>query len=162
MKAIVAIDHCNGIAKDGKIPWNNPSDMCFFRFMTMGHPVIMGRKTFESLKRPLKGRLNIVLTKEKRPSSDGLIFCDYNFAIRLLETEAMLNDTFVIGGEQIYNLFFEERRIQELFVTQIHGNFDCDKRLVIPDYLTENKPEVFRLHDDAPPSGYIEVIKYWS
>lgn len=162
MKAIAAYDCLNGIAKDGKIPWNNPSDMCFFRFMTMGHPVVMGRKTFESLKRPLKGRLNIVITNEKRPSSDGLIFCDYNFAINLLETEGMVDDAFVIGGEQIYNLFFEEKRIHELFVTLIQGDFECDKRLVIPEYLTQNKPEAFWLYDDTAPFGYTQVIKYWS
>ena len=79
LSLIVATDSRGGIGKDNKIPWHIPEDMKRFKELTMGHPVIIGRKTYDSilsyLKKPLPGRTNIVVTRNKNVSYDEAIVC---------------------------------------------------------------------------------------
>ncbi|MDF2714744.1 MAG: Dihydrofolate reductase [Paenibacillus sp.] len=68
---IVAMDRNRAIGRDNKLPWRLPADLAFFKKTTMGHPVIMGRKTYESIGRPLPGRTNIILTRDQTYSAEG-------------------------------------------------------------------------------------------
>lgn len=117
MKAIVAIDENFGIGKNGNLLLHNKEDMKFFKQTTMGHPVIMGRKTFESLPGVLKGRKNIVLTKHKIENTDIIVCNNYMDLINM-------DDAFVIGGGEIYKLFFPY--YDEIFITKNKGIFDAD------------------------------------
>lgn len=117
MKAIVSIDEDFGIGKDGNLLIHNKEDMKFFKETTMGHPVIMGMKTYKSLPCLLKGRENIIITKQ-HIKIDGAIVCnDYK---ELLDKE----DAFVIGGSQIYALLLPY--CNELYITENKGYYGAD------------------------------------
>jgi dihydrofolate reductase len=100
---IVAASNDNAIGKGNSLPWNLPEDMKFFKRTTMGKPVIMGRKTYESLGRPLPGRLNIVLTSDKDlVLPEGVLkFADINSAVERLQNEPG-EEAFIIGGGKIF------------------------------------------------------------
>jgi dihydrofolate reductase len=93
------------IGRDGDIPWNLPEDLARFKAVTMGHPVVMGRRTWDSLPakvRPLPGRRNVVLSRRTDFAADGAeVVSSLQAAFGLLDTESQ---TWVIGGEQIYLL----------------------------------------------------------
>ncbi len=109
------------IGKDGAMPWHLPADLRRFKALTMGHAMIMGRKTFESLRAPLPGRRHIVLTRAQEWQAEGA-------EIAWTKAEAMAlagNDPIaIIGGAEIYRLFEGEAGRIEL--TQLHAAYDGD------------------------------------
>lgn len=101
---IAAIGNERQIGYQGQIPWRLPEDLANFKRVTLNHPVIMGRKTFESIGRPLPGRLNIVLSSQVHEGSDQLKwFTDFEDAISAAKS-ADPKEVFLIGGTQIYEL----------------------------------------------------------
>ncbi|MGE5500033.1 MAG: dihydrofolate reductase [Syntrophothermus sp.] len=106
-KIVVAAVSENGvIGSNGNIPWHSREDLQYFKSITMGYPVIMGRKTFESLKKPLKGRLNIVLTRNLNASydfEDVKTFNELYKAFAYLENIVKAEKVFIIGGSEIYS-----------------------------------------------------------
>ena len=127
MKLIVAIDEKGGIGKGGTLPWNLPEDMSFFKEMTSGGIVIMGRSCFESIPekfRPLPNRLNVVLTRFNTAHYPGCLV--YNSSFDVLNDDYLMSkgNTWVIGGAQIYESFINI--VDELYVTHVNGSFDCD------------------------------------
>ncbi len=100
---IVAASENNAIGKDNALPWHLPEDLKFFKKTTMGKPVMMGRKTFESLGKPLPGRLNIVLTSNKDLTvPDGvLVINDIDTAVERLQNE-QVEEGFIIGGGKVF------------------------------------------------------------
>jgi len=123
---IAAVSDNDVIGINNKIPWRIPEDMNHFRDLTNGHPVIMGRKTYESLGkkgskfRPLPNRKNIVLSKSFE--TDEAIYVARN--IDDVFGYAKDKDSFVIGGSEIYNLFFPYCSRME--ITRVHRNFSGD------------------------------------
>jgi dihydrofolate reductase len=118
---IVATDAKGGIGINNTLPWRLPEDLAFFKKITSGHPIVMGRKTFESIGRPLPNRRNIVVTRNAAWHHDGVE------AVESLAAAATLigkTPAFIIGGAQIYAeaLALAER----LLVTEIEKAFDCD------------------------------------
>jgi len=112
------------IGKDNKLPWHLPADLKYFKNLTMGHCIIMGRKTFESIGKPLPGRTNIVVTRNKDYSKEGIIVCSsleeaYDYANKNNENEA-----FVIGGAEIINEAL--KTANKIYLTQIDENFEGD------------------------------------
>lgn len=109
---IAAASQDGYIGIGNKLPWHSPADMKFFRQQTDGHVVIMGRKTFDSLgRKPLKNRVNIVLTRNTIPGPrwDGVIFVDSKErALQIAKAECKCTKIFVVGGEEIYSLFLED------------------------------------------------------
>lgn len=103
VSAIVAVASNNAIGRDNALPWHLPEDLKFFKRTTMGKPVLMGRKTFESLGRPLPGRLNIVLSSQKDLTlPEGVVLC-HSLEEGLAQLKAAGNDeVFVIGGGKIF------------------------------------------------------------
>ena len=99
LSAIVAIAQNNAIGKDNQLPWHLPDDLRFFKKTTMGKPVLMGRKTFESLGKPLPGRLNIVVShQENLQLPEGvLLYNNLEKALKRLEEEPV-DEAFIIGG----------------------------------------------------------------
>lgn len=119
---IVAADEQNVIGKDNALPWNLPDEMKFFREKTKGHPIIMGRKNYESIGRALPGRRNIVITRQEGYEAEG---CDVvhslDEAISLVSSE---DEIFIIGGGEIYKQAME--KADRIYFTRIHANFDGD------------------------------------
>jgi dihydrofolate reductase len=127
MKAIVAVDSDWGIGCCGKSLFRIPEDLKFFKEMTLGKVVVMGKETFESLpgREPLKDRTNIVLSREMGYRNAGVIVChsleEFFTELRKYDTE----DVFVIGGESIYSQLLKYCR--EAYVTKIYGKRTADK-----------------------------------
>ena len=122
---IVAVDsQCNGIGKDGKIPWHNKDDMKFFKNITTGdgnNAVIMGRKTFESIGKPLPNRLNIVISRTLTNINDCIVKNSLEDAIAYAKSKNKDN-VFIIGGESIYNNAIVKNLVDNFFITKIDTN----------------------------------------
>lgn len=118
---IVAIDSQRGIGIGNTLPWRLPEDMAHFKRTTSGHPVIMGRKTFDSIGRPLPNRHNIVVTRNADWRHDGV---DTVLSLDAAAALAGDTETFIIGGAQIYAETLP--RATRLIVTEIGKVFDCD------------------------------------
>jgi dihydrofolate reductase/thymidylate synthase len=139
--SIVAIDSKNGIGKNGSIPWNIPEDLSNFRRVTMGGIVIMGRKTYESIGKPLPGRTNCVIsnTMDKtkgveifRCPWDCVLWCQENRVILNSESKKITREVFVCGGANIYKWFDDNNLISNTHVTYVKGDFDCDVHYILP------------------------------
>jgi dihydrofolate reductase len=118
---IVAFDAQRGIGINNTLPWHIPGELPRFKRITTGHAIIMGRKTFESIGRPLPNRRNIVLTRNAEWQHDGVEVVNSLQAAMQLNGDA---DAFVIGGADIYAQAMP--LCSQLLVTEIHHNFDCD------------------------------------
>lgn len=110
------------IGNAGTIPWHLPEDFKFFKATTMGHAILMGRKTYESIGKPLPGRENIVLSRTM-PETSGVIVIR---SLDDLKEPTDGKDLFVIGGEEIYRLLLP--KVQELYVTKVPRTIEGDTR----------------------------------
>ncbi len=104
------------IGNAGSIPWHLPEDFKFFKATTMGHAILMGRKTYESIGKPLPGRENIVLSRTMSETPGVTIIRSID-ELKELENKLDGRDLFVIGGEEIYRLLLS--KVQELYVTKV-------------------------------------------
>jgi dihydrofolate reductase len=120
IKAIVAMAENRVIGNAGTIPWHLPEDFKFFKATTMGHAILMGRKTYESIGKPLPGRENIVLSRTM-PETPGITIVR---SVEEIQEPTDGRDLFVIGGEEIYRLLLP--RIQELYVTKVPRQIEGD------------------------------------
>ena len=147
--AIVAMTPERVIGRNGTLPWHLPEDLAFFKRTTSGHAIVMGRKTYESIGRPLPKRRNIVLTRDKSWSAPGV---EVIHAPEDLDGLAGLEgDVFVIGGAEIYGAFLG--RLDELLVSRVFENYPGDTRLpVFEDRFAA--PEVLETYPD------FEVLRY--
>ena len=120
---VAAIASNNVIGKENSLPWNIPEDLKRFKQMTSGHTILMGRKTFDSIGRPLPNRQNIVMTKDKNFEQEGIkVINDFDEALELIKESN--EDVFVIGGSKIYELF--EPVADSLAITRILKDFEGD------------------------------------
>jgi dihydrofolate reductase len=129
IKAIVAMAENRVIGNAGTIPWHLPEDFKFFKATTMGHAILMGRKTFESIGKPLPGRENIVLSRTM-PDTPGVTVIH---SLDELKEPTDGRDLFVIGGEEIYRLLLS--KIQELYVTKVPRTIEGDTHF--PDFKSQ-------------------------
>ncbi len=121
--AIVAMSENGVIGRDNKLPWHLPADLQYFKKTTMGKPIIMGRKTYESIGRPLPGRCNIVVTRDAAFQAPGCVVVhtvDAAFAAAPAESE----EIFIIGGAQLYETMLP--KLQRLYVTLVHATVQGD------------------------------------
>lgn len=127
---IAAVGKNLELGKNNDLIWHFKEDMKFFKETTMGHPVIMGRKTFESLPKALPGRKNIVISANPEYKADGAeVVTSVEEAIKLTEAES--SDAFVIGGGRIYTEFLPYA--DNLYLTEI--NAECpDADTYFPDF----------------------------
>jgi dihydrofolate reductase len=141
---ISAIGKNNEIGKKNELLWSLPADLKHFRDTTLGHTVIMGQKTFESIGRPLPNRRNIVLTLDKNLKIDGVeIVHSLEELDELLKITSGPNEEhFVIGGGQIYKLFIN--KADKLYITHVNASFpDADAFFpeIIPIVFLETSRE---------------------
>ncbi|WP_088103998.1 dihydrofolate reductase [Halalkalibacter urbisdiaboli] len=119
---IFAMDEQRTIGKDNDLPWHLPADLAFFKRTTLGHTIVMGRKTYESIGRPLPKRRNVVLTRSQDFQAPG---CEVVHSVD--EVKALSNEDeelFIIGGTELFKLFWND--VDRLYVTKIHETFEGD------------------------------------
>jgi len=122
--AVVAADERNVIGVDGDLPWRLPNDLKHFKAVTMGHPILMGRKTYESIGRPLPGRDNLVLTRQPDWRADGVTVVTSTDAA--LEAAGTASALMIVGGGEIYRAFWPQ--IAAIEFTRVHTEVDGDTR----------------------------------
>lgn len=136
---IVAVDENYGIGKENSIPWELPGDLKYFKEITTSkkrNVVIMGRKTWESIPpkyRPLKDRINIVITSQKSDFSvypNTYAFKTLGDATKYIQEnnyKLQFGNTFIIGGQMLYNEALNTLQIDNIYLTRVYGKFECDK-----------------------------------
>ena len=150
LTAIVAMTSDRVIGRDGGLPWNLPADLAFFKRTTSGHPIVMGRKTYESIGRPLPKRRNIVLTRDPSWSAEGV---EVIRQPEELETLPEMNGrVFIIGGSEIYSVFLGQ--LEDLLVTHVCESHPGDT--FFPEFQPQfPRSEVLERHAD------FEVVRYF-
>jgi len=130
---IVAVDKNGAIGKDGKLPWHYSADMKFFKETTIGNAVVMGRKTWLTLNKPLPQRLNIVLSRksEIEPQESVIVLRDVESVLQ--KAKSLPCDLYVIGGEQIYKAFLPH--IDRWLVTEVPLTINGADTFIPRDYL---------------------------
>ncbi|MDB5085292.1 MAG: dihydrofolate reductase [Bacilli bacterium] len=118
---IVAMAENRTIGLNGQIPWRIPGEQAYFKRVTMGHSIVMGRKTYESIGKPLPGRTNYILTRDRQFSADG---CHVVHEIETILELSKTDEVFVIGGAEVYNFFFPYA--DKVYLTLVHAEFDGD------------------------------------
>jgi dihydrofolate reductase len=153
---VVAIEEGNGIGMLGGIPWALPGDMKYFKDLTMNtkdstkvNAVIMGRKTYYSIPeqhRPLKGRLNMMITRhpdlyenELTPEQGTLVINSLDRALGFMDSPSVLSgrveSVFIIGGRSLYEEAMKSSRCTKIYITKVHESFDCDTFFPLLDGL---------------------------
>lgn len=180
--SIVAAVAKNGIIGiNNSLPWHLPEDLAFFKQTTLGCPVLMGRKTYESINRPLPGRLNVVLSGNVHwapaPAKDGTPRSVIAYPAALPEggatqiaTATNLPDAlnwlsnfeqvFLIGGSNLYQQALDQNLVDELILTEIHQSFEGDASF--PQWDRQLFREVERITNTATPErawGF-DFVKY--
>jgi dihydrofolate reductase len=121
---IVAMDEQRGIGHHGSLPWRLATDMKRFKAITMGHHLIMGRKTYETIRRPLPGRRMIIITRNKAYEADGCIITgSLDEALRLAE-QGGEGEVLVIGGGEIYRRALP--LVNKIYLTTVHAHVPAD------------------------------------
>lgn len=118
LSIITAFDSNQLIGQNNSLPWNIPEDLAYFKRITLNHSIIMGRKTFESIGKPLPNRLNFVISSQL--SLDGVIVLHHPDEVFKLDIE----DAFIIGGAKLYQYFLPH--CQKLYITHIEKTFSGD------------------------------------
>jgi dihydrofolate reductase len=158
---VVAADQAGGIGHDGGLPWRLPDDLKWFKRVTMGHPLVMGRKTHESIGRSLPGRLNVVITRQAgyRPHDGAEVTGSLEAALDRAAADNA-QEVMVIGGAEIFRsaLPIADR----VLLTRVHDTFQADT------FLTELDPAVWRetwREDHSPDTrnphaySFIELVR---
>lgn len=135
---VVAISENNAIGKDNQLLWHLPADLKHFKNITSGHTIIMGRKTYDSIGRPLPNRRNIMITRQTGLELDGIeVVNSLDEALALCKDE---NKVFVIGGAEIYKQALPLAHKVEL--TRVHQEFDADA--FFPELDNETWKEIWK------------------
>ncbi len=151
---IAAVGNERQLGLDNQLLWDLPGDLPRFKEITMGSPIIMGRKTYDSIGRPLPGRRNIVISRDKNLNIDGVdIAHSVEDAAALAEADNT-DQVFVIGGGEIYSLFLPASNVLEL--TEVHDSPKADA--FFPDY-NDGFVEVSRLRNEADDLRY-DYVRY--
>jgi dihydrofolate reductase len=147
---VVAVGENGAIGKDGALPWRLQSDMRYFRKVTMGKPIVMGRQTFESLPRVLDGRLNIVLSRDTDFEARGAVVAhDLEEALTVARRETERSDAgeiMVIGGAEVFRAVFPQAG--RIYLTEVEAAPEADTWF--PDFDRSEWREVAR---EAHPAG---------
>lgn len=140
---IVAASANNVIGAEGDLPWRLSDDLKRFKAITMGKPIVMGRKTWDSIGRPLPGRQNIVITRQAGFVAEG---CDVvASAAEAIAATAGANEVMVIGGSQVYSLFLPNA--ERLYLTRVHAEVAGDA------FFPQIDESQWRLVNDEPHSA---------
>jgi dihydrofolate reductase len=161
LSLIVAMASNRVIGRENGLPWSLPKDLAYFKRITMGHPIIMGRKTFDSIGRPLPGRCNIVVTTQQQWARDGVLVAhSFDQAVDVAHDNALrlgVDEIMLIGGESLYEQALPSAN--RLYLTEVHAEVLGDA--YFPEYLSRNWFEVSRedyFADSENPFDYSFVV----
>lgn len=147
---IVAHDDKRGIGKENGLLWHISEDLKRFKALTTGHPIIMGRKTFESIGKPLPNRTNILVTRDSDYRAAGVVVThSLDEALKEAEKSPGSDNVFIIGGGEIYRQALV--RADKLYVTHVEGNFNADT--FFPEY-SQFKNKTFEQKGSEGPYIY--------
>ncbi len=121
---IVAAAEGNVIGVGNRLPWHLPADLARFKSLTMGHHLIMGRRTWEAIGRPLPGRTSVVVSRREHLELEGAVVVSTIDAALALARKAGDDEAFVIGGGEIYRAAMAQA--DRIYLTRIHGAFEGD------------------------------------
>jgi dihydrofolate reductase len=151
---IVAMSENGVIGDKGKIPWHIREDLQRFKRLTMGRPIIMGRKTYESIGKPLPGRTNIVLTRSPNFTATPEVLTFAGLDAALEHCRGQNHDSaFIIGGSKVFQLALP--LADKLFVTEVHKHINGDTKF--PDYDHTEWTEAAR--EDGPEYSFVEYAR---
>lgn len=153
---IVAMGENRGIGKDGGMPWHLPADLKHFRRLTMGKPIIMGRRTYESIGKPLEGRTNIIVTRDPEFTVEGATvvnsFTDGLDAALKAANGGDTDEVMVIGGATLYEAFLPHAK--KLYITEIRQSFKADTHFPPLAFGWEEISREPHKADDSNPYDY--------
>ncbi|MBB3255623.1 dihydrofolate reductase [Paraburkholderia bannensis] len=155
---IVARAQNGVIGRDNELPWRLPEDLAFFKRTTMGAPIVMGRKTHESIGRALPGRRNIVVTRDAGKRFPGCDTATSLQAALALAGQDQAPEAFLIGGAQLYAEGIA--LAQKLIVTEIAADFDGDAHFPAPDAAIWRETARESLHANAPNDFDFAFVTY--
>ncbi|WP_416695735.1 type 3 dihydrofolate reductase [Candidatus Pseudothioglobus sp. Uisw_050_01] len=128
LSIVVAMDENRLIGKDNKLPWHLPADLAYFKKITMGKSIVMGRKTYDSIGRPLPNRRNIVISRNSKTLITG---CEVRTSIdEVLSITENEDEVMIIGGASLCEQLLPQ--VSRLYITKIEGKFDGD--IYFPEY----------------------------
>jgi dihydrofolate reductase len=155
---LVAADENNVIGKDNKLPWHLPNDLKYFKNLTWAMPIVMGRKTFESIGKALPGRKNIVLTRKKEWKTEGTIAVEnITEAVEIAQNEGV-KEIFIIGGAEVFTSAFD--MANRIYLTRIHHQFEGD---VFFPVIDEQEWKLKSNHDSSADvkNSYSHSFQVW-
>jgi dihydrofolate reductase len=135
-------DGNRGIGYQGRIPWKLPADLATFRNTTMGHTLIMGRITYESLGGPLEGRRIIVLTTSVDSIEGVEVARSLEAALEIAADDQQETETFIAGGEDVYSSALELGIVDRMILTLVHATVEADT--YFPEYMSSEWEELQR------------------
>lgn len=148
---VVAMDSRRGIGYQGRLPWHLPDDLKTFKRITTGHPILMGRKTYDSIGKPLPNRQNIVITRDPAWTAEGVE------VIHSIEEISRLNlmdpEVMVIGGAEIFSLLMPH--MSRMWVSHVQGEYPADT------FLAEFEDKFPNKHLEAKFQGF-DLFLYWT
>lgn len=159
---IVAVAENGVIGRDNSLPWDLPGDLQYFKRTTLGKPIIMGRKTWEAIGRPLPGRSNIVISRQLAYDAPGAsVVATLEQALALatgIAREADVNEIMVIGGAAIYAAALPVA--DKLYVTEVHAELEGDARLPAIDWTFWGESSRERYHAGKSNSYDYSFVVY--
>lgn len=150
VSVIAVVGKNRELGRDNQLLWHLPEDLKRFKKLTLGHAVIMGRKTFESLGRPLQGRLNIVISRNKDYQAKGIILCHSLSEALQVAKQKEKKEIFIIGGGQIYQQALS--LADKLYLTLVDAS--CEADAFFPDYAEFKKI----VKEDKKQSGKYKYV----
>ena len=161
---IAAMDEKRGLGRNNQMAWNIPGELKIFKEITTPHPIIMGRKTFESIGRPLPNRTNIIISRD--PSlynrlvhyTQELIVCNsLELAIEKAKNSIGSDEIFIIGGGQIFKEALEKNLVDKLYLTLVKGDFNAD--IFFPEYSGFNIQSEEKGESNGIKYTFVNLVK---
>lgn len=158
---IAAIGNQNQLGKDNKLLWHIPEDLAHFKAITSGSPIIMGRKTFQSLPGILPNRKHIVITSKNIGHTHEVSYSNSLYAsLKQCKSNKGINKVFIIGGGQIYKQSLEEELVDEMYISHVDYNGDADT--YFPKIKEEDwKKTLVSTHSSTEAEPAWELYRYY-
>jgi dihydrofolate reductase len=161
LSILVAMAKNRVIGRNNELPWYLPADLKHFKFLTMGQNIVMGRKTYESIGRPLPGRVNIVLTHQTNYEVPGVIVVNSleDALSACKQTDKVGRENFIIGGEKIFQQTL--KICQRMYITEIQEDFEGDTffpEFDLDDWQETQRDKHFADSEGVSPMEYHFVI----
>jgi len=157
--SIFAMSANRVIGKDNQLPWHLPADLKFFKATTLHHPILMGRKTFESIGKPLPQRTSIIITRQLDYTVPDAIVV-HSVAAGIKVAQELAKDIFIIGGAEILKEAFP--LINTMYLTQIHADFEgdvfyptCDEKQWQQVWREDHQPD----DKNKYPFSFIKLVR---